>query len=94
MGHMKNLDNTYKLSTGKILFSFATTLCLMVPFLVGCLMFILASLPILCALPVLYMGSKLAALSLRLLKGTILERRERKYSTLSGSAVEISPKKN
>ena len=48
---------------------FAITLCLMVPFLLGCLIFVLGCIPILCVSPVLYTGlearASLAALSER-----------------------------
>ena len=94
MGRTTRLKNTSRPSLGKTLCYFAIILCLMVPFLVGVLIFVLGCIPILCVLPVPFMGLKLAQASLRYLKDTISALKALRYSTPSENGVEILHQKN
>ena len=89
MGRTNRLKNTSRPSLGKTLCYFAIILCLMVPFLTGVLIFVLGCIPILCVSPVLFMGLKLAQVSLRYLRGTVSALKGMRYSTHSENGVEI-----
>ena len=89
MERMNRLNNTSRASLGKRLCYFAIILCLMVPFLIGVLIFVLGCIPILCVSPVLYMGLKLAQVSLRFLRDMVSALKGTRYSTQSVNGVEI-----
>ena len=69
---------TFVLTTGVTLYCWLIILCLTALFFLGFLMFILACIPILCALPVLYMGSKLVDHCMHYLRVTVSEIKARK----------------
>ena len=82
MAHENRLgDTSHTISIGARVCYCVITLCLTVLYLVGILICALACMPILCVLPVLYMGLKLVEVSRRYLKGMALALRERKSST-------------
>ena len=94
MARRNRLKSISTPSTGAKLCYFVIILCLMVPFLIGVLIFVLGCIPILCVLPVPYMGLKLAQVSLRYLKGMISALRGQRSWTHLEKGVEILNPKN
>ena len=90
---MKNSKTIYNPSIGVRLYSYATTLCSMALYLVGCLTFTLTCWLILCVLLALYMGSRSGDLLRHLLSGTVSALKVQKYKTPLASDEKISQKK-
>ena len=78
VGRMKNLKSIFTNLTGPTVWYSPTTLCLTALYYLGSLIFILAFGLILCVLPVLYTGWKLAEVSRYWQKGTSLEKKEQR----------------
>ena len=89
MEHTNTSKRNYKHSLWVRLWYLLITLCLMVPFLVGAMVFVLGLMPILCVCPVLYMGWKTVQVSKRLLEGTTSELKAQKSPPPSESTGQI-----